>query len=87
MTTTIIKSSSRKKIALPAFLIKSFGLEEDQRVEVKKWGTGFIIKPIDLSHNEERINNSAEMARKEFRDKSTKKFKTAKGAIDYLNSL
>ena len=87
MTTIIIKSSSSKKIALPATLINSFGFEEDQQVEVKKWGTGLIIKPIDLSHNEKSINNSAEMARKEFRDKSTKKFKTAKGAIDYLHSL
>ena len=86
MTTTIIKSSSKKKIALPAFLIKSFDLEEDQPVEVKKWGAGFIVTPVDFKFNKERARKATAKAENNIRKGNVLEFDSTKEAIEYLES-
>lgn len=88
LTTTTIRATSGGNFTVPALLRKVAGIKEGQSLVVSVYANKkIVIEPLDLSHNEERINNSAEKARGEFGDKSAKKFKTAKGAIDYLHSL
>ena len=86
MTTTIIKSSSGKKDSLPALLIKVFGLEEDQQVEVKKWGTGVLIKPIDFKYDKNKSQKATKKAMDNIRKGNVLEFDSTEDGIDYLES-
>ena len=86
MTTAIIKSSSGKKNSLPALLIKSFGLEEDQQVEVKKWGAGVLIKPIEFKYDKNKAQKATKKVTENIRKGNVLEFESTEDGIDYLES-
>ncbi len=87
VTTKTIRATSGGNFTVPAEMRRIVGIEEGQPLIVKVVAKKIVIEPIDLSHDEERISRSAEMARKNIKSGDVKRFETAKEAIEHLHNL